>query len=545
MDHGQGAYLLAMKNLLFFLLTIWSGLLSGIAAEVTGPVKVFILAGQSNMEGQAVVDLSGKDYNEGRGTLVQLMADPARAGRYRHLRDAAGNWKVRQDVRVRYQREGQPLLEGPLGPGFSIYGGKHHFGPEWQFGQVVGDFFEEPVLLVKTAWGGKSLYADFRPPGAGGKTGVYYRKMLEEVRAALAAVGTMFPASGGRYELSGLIWYQGWNDGVKPDTAVPEYESNLAHLIRDVRRELGVAELPVVIGELTGPWVEAPPEWTKLREAQAAVAARTEFAGTVRFVKTRDFVRKAEDSPNPGHGHHEFGNAETIFLTGDALGQGMVDLLKQKSVRKAMVRNVEGWTVQIQPELWEKEEAATEVALGLLQQQLAEIVRVVPAPAVAELRKVRLFFTSGYEGIGPRAEYHPDAGWLRQNRRDPEMAQGVEFSNILIFPQETERMPNFALHELAHAWHHRVLTYAQPEVKAAFEAAQASGKYQQVERRQQKARPGKVGRAYALTNVMEYFAEGTEAFFSTNDFYPFNQQELVAYDPQLVEVLTKVWGVKP
>lgn len=216
-----------------------------------------------------------------------------------------------------------------------------------------------------------------------------------------------------------------------------------------------------------------------------------------------------------------------------------------KPVRGVFNRGIEGWTVQIQPELWEKDEAAVEVALGLLGQQLAEIVRVVPAPAVAELRKVGLWFTSGYANTPPRAEYHPDAGWLQQNRRNPQMAQGVEFSNILIFPQETERMPNFALHELAHAWHHRVLTYAQPDLKAAFEAAQISGRYQQVEQRQNKARPGKIGRAYALTNVMEYFAEGTEAFFSTNDFYPFNRQELDSYDPQLVEALKKVWGVKP
>jgi hypothetical protein len=42
-------------------------------------VKVFILAGQSNMEGQAVVDLAGKDYNDGRGTLACADRCPARA----------------------------------------------------------------------------------------------------------------------------------------------------------------------------------------------------------------------------------------------------------------------------------------------------------------------------------------------------------------------------------------------------------------------------------------------------------------------------------
>jgi hypothetical protein len=84
----------------------------------------------------------------------------------------------------------------------------------------------------------------------------------------------------------------------------------------------------VVVGELTGPWVHAPGQWAALRQAQEAAAARPEFRGNVLFIPTHDFVRKAEDSPNPGHGHHEFGNAETYFLVGDALGKGMVKLLE-------------------------------------------------------------------------------------------------------------------------------------------------------------------------------------------------------------------------
>src|SRR5687768_14663474 len=104
------------------------------AADKPLPVKVFILAGQSNMEGQAVVDLKGKDYNEGRGTLARLMEDPAKAPLFAHLKDQAGHWKVRDDVWVRYQREKHPLLAGPLGVGFAVYGGTHHFGPELQFG---------------------------------------------------------------------------------------------------------------------------------------------------------------------------------------------------------------------------------------------------------------------------------------------------------------------------------------------------------------------------------------------------------------------------
>ena len=299
--------------------------LTTFGAETPKTVKVFVLAGQSNMEGQAVVDLTGKDYNEGRGTLTTLMQDPEKAPIFRHLRGADGAWTVRDDVWVRYQRERGPLLAGPLGLGFSVYGDAHHFGPELQFGHVVGDHFQNPVLLIKTAWGGKSLYKDFRPPSSGGEVGPYYQRMIADIRAGLAGVPGDFPQLGTtRCELAGLVWYQGWNDGVDAKNAVPEYEQNLVNLIHDVRQEFSAPRLPVVIGELTGPWVEAPAAWATLRHAQAAAAARPEFAGTVAFVPTHDFVRKPEDSPNPRHGHHEFGNAETYFLVGDALGKAMV-----------------------------------------------------------------------------------------------------------------------------------------------------------------------------------------------------------------------------
>ena len=280
-------------------------------------MKVFVLAGQSNMEGQAVVDLKGKDYNDAKGTLTTLMADPARAAMFSHLRKADGSWVLRDDVWVRYQREKQPLLRGPLGVGYSVYGDSHHFGPELQFGHVVGDKIDEPVLLVKTAWGGKSLYRDFRPPSSGGTVGPYFSLMIAQIREAMERIDHEFPALiGRRPELAGFVWYQGWNDGVDSETAVPEYEANLVNLIHDVRKDLNAPRLPVVIGELTGPWVNAEGGWDRLRRAQAAAADRPEFAGNVAFVPTHDFVRKPEDSPNPGHGHHEFGNAETYFLVG-------------------------------------------------------------------------------------------------------------------------------------------------------------------------------------------------------------------------------------
>ncbi len=332
--------LLSMKAILLF-----ASLLAACCPLRAQPVKVFILAGQSNMEGQAVVDLTGKDYNDGKGTLVQLMADPANSAKFAHLVTANGKGRPRDGVFVRYQRENRPLLAGPLDFGFSVYGDAHHFGPELQFGHVVGDHCEEPVLLIKTAWGGKSLYRDFRPPSSGGETGKYYTLMIKQVREALTKLQTEFPEMKGRgHELAGFIWYHGWNDGVNPKTAVPEYEQNLVNLIQDVRRDLNAPKLPVVIGEITGPWVNAPPEWEQLRAAQAAAARRLENAV---FVSTRDFVRKPEDSPNTGHGHHEFGNAETYFLVGDALGKGMLSLLiARREVRIEMISPLDHQVVQ-------------------------------------------------------------------------------------------------------------------------------------------------------------------------------------------------------
>jgi hypothetical protein len=251
------------------------------------PVKVFILAGQSNMEGQGVADLEGKNYNEGRGTLNFCLKDPAKASLYKHLKDDKGQWTVRDDVWVWYKPENGPVKSGPLTLGFTVYGGKHHFGPELQFGHVIGDYFTNQVLLIKTAWGGKSLYQDFRPPSSGGEVGPYYTKMVEEIREALGNLQKYFPNyDGSGYELAGFVWYHGWNDGCDPKNAVPEYEKNLVNLIKDMRKDLNAPNLPAVIGELTGPWVKAEGQWAAIRKAQADAAARPEFKDTVLFVET-------------------------------------------------------------------------------------------------------------------------------------------------------------------------------------------------------------------------------------------------------------------
>ena len=208
-------------------------------------------------------------------------------------------------------------------------------------------------------------------------------------------------------------------------------------------------------------------------------------------------------------------------------------------------RLVRGWSVRIARSLLAADRPATEKAVELLGRQLAEIERVVPTAAVARLREVPLYLSAEYAGVPPRAEYHPDPGWLREHGRDPGMARAVEFTNVRIFAEETERMPNFTLHELAHAYHHRVLPdgFANAAIKAAFARAAAGGAYDAVERRNGSGRPVTTERAYALTTPQEFFAEATEAFFSANDFFPFVRDDLRRHDPETMALLVALWGV--
>jgi hypothetical protein len=209
-------------------------------------------------------------------------------------------------------------------------------------------------------------------------------------------------------------------------------------------------------------------------------------------------------------------------------------------MRQHETRTIQGWTVQISEALRQKDPAALEWALVLLMSQLKTICRLVPPKPLSELKRVTLWLSPEYTGFGPRAEYHPGAGWLREQGRNPKMVKGVEITNVRIFDAETRRMPLFLLHELAHAYHDRVLGNDEPRLLAAYTRAKASGTYDTVERQDSEGRK-RFERAYALTTVQEYFAEGTEAFFGANDFFPYNTAQLKTHDPELFGLLEKIW----
>lgn len=201
---------------------------------------------------------------------------------------------------------------------------------------------------------------------------------------------------------------------------------------------------------------------------------------------------------------------------------------------------IHGWTVHLSDDLWLRSPGETRIMLRLLAGQLDRTAGVIPPKALRRLREVPIWINPPYEGARPTAEYHPDPKWLRNNQRDPAMAKAVEITNTSGFPRENRRMPYLLLHELAHAFHDRVLGVDHPAVIDAYRRAKESGSHEKV--RRFNGHDFVTDRAYAMADHKEYFAEMTEACFGKNDFHPFTREDLQQHDPLAASLITKLWG---
>jgi len=266
---------------------------------------------------------------EGKGDLVTLTKKDKK---FPYLLDDAGQWTARNDVTYTDPRLFPDRASSPLSA--TSNNGKS-IGPELGFGFVMGDFHDEPVLLIKTAMGNRSLGFDFRPPSSG-KTGqkgaeqyegLEYRLMIEGVHKTLSRIGRIVPGYKDQgYEIAGFGWFQGHKDS---GAAKEEYEKHLVNLINDLRKEFKAPKMPVVVataGFHGYRIIEGP--WKGIWEAQMAVGdpkQRQEFAGTVASVDTRDFWREVEESPR-SQDYHYNRNPETYLLIGEAMGHAMVSM---------------------------------------------------------------------------------------------------------------------------------------------------------------------------------------------------------------------------
>lgn len=324
------------------------------------PLKVFILAGQSNMEGHAAIS-----------TFDYIGKDPLTAPILKEMRNADGTPRVCDKVWMSYltgpydgSANGEGL--GKLTAGFGARGDQPtknggKIGPEFTFGIYMEKELKEPILIIKTAWGGRSLNTEFRPPSAGkyklpkqiqevwdkhpqgahgipkaedrkkwqddkdAASGVFYRMMIDHVKKVLADPKRVCPEYDEKagYEVAGFVWLQGFNDLVDGTTypgpdrpgKYDEYSRLLAHFIRDVRQDLSAPKMPFVIGVLG---VDGESKNVNFRKAMAAPADLPEFKGNVVAVQTAPFWDDtiAAAQPKQGEYNNIIGTAHTLKKDG-------------------------------------------------------------------------------------------------------------------------------------------------------------------------------------------------------------------------------------
>lgn len=324
--------------------------------------KVYILSGQSNMEGQ-VQDI-----------LIEHQAKDSKTAKlFAHLRKD-GQWITRDDVFIKYGNK-----HGGLTKAYGVRGKRT--GLELEYGTVLGEHSETPILLIKACWGGHSLFRNFRPPSAGfpdeanlrqelekaikrtkqnnekhkrneplpkledikAAYGKSYRMMMQEVNDTLANYATLFPAlKGKKPEIAGFVWFQGWND--QYNGVEKEYASNMKHFIKDVRKDLKTPKLPFVIGVMGQNGSKQPKGAMKvIQDAQISMEQEDEFKGNVKAVRTDLLVDKEAEKLYPewrdrfeewqkvgsDRGYHYYGSAIWFGRIGKAFAEASIELEKK------------------------------------------------------------------------------------------------------------------------------------------------------------------------------------------------------------------------
>eukprot|EP00400_MALV-I_sp_L67-5_P000514 gene514-286_t len=275
------------------------------------PTKVFLMAGQSNMEGYGPIYADGDDCtsknplgggNESCGLQQCIdLPDDICIATERHLLRC-------NNIYVNFPHgDGGRLAYGPLVAGFGV--DPNHFGPELGFGHGLKCNGPTRFEFYKAAWGGTALgnIEEWLPPSSGGP-GKLYSETIDTFKAYIEA--------NPGYEIEGFIWLQGWNDQFSPpgEDYLNSYEANLYNLVNDVRHDLGVADLLTVIVE--SPAGEEGAEI--LRSARKNVVdflnADISTGGNAYYIDNSDLYTPTK----PGQYHFHF-NAENYLKIGDRI----------------------------------------------------------------------------------------------------------------------------------------------------------------------------------------------------------------------------------
>ena len=202
-------------------------------------------------------------------------------------------------------------------------------------------------------------------------------------------------------------------------------------------------------------------------------------------------------------------------------------------------KRIHGWTVHVEPALIDGPHASEgKQALRILADELNRIAILVPEEPLTKLRRVEIWLEHKHPELGAM-QYHPSESWLVSHGYDRRLAKKVHITQAetLFSRHRLLKHPMVVLHELAHGYHDQVLGFDDPEIRKVYREAKESEKYESV-----LLYNGDKTRHYGMTDHKEYFAEGTEAYFYRNDFYPFVRAELNEHDPQLHDLLVEIWG---
>jgi hypothetical protein len=328
----------------------------GKPADLSKPVQVFILLGQSNMLGFGRVGPADQ-----QGTLEYLIKEK---GKYPHLVDPEGKWTERKDVRYVHvmDKRGTDFRDleqfaDMKNQWLTVAG---NFGPELQFGHVMGHVLDEPVLVLKACIGNRSLGWDLLPPGSerfeydgrtyagykdedsswtdedpydptderGWYAGRQYDADTNHAKAVLKNLDKYYPGATG-YEIAGFVFWQGHKD--QNAAHASRYEQNLVHFIKKLREDFNAPEAKFVLATIAFGGEKLSGHGLTVCNAQLAVDGDKEkypeFKGNVKAIDARSFWREQDVSPS-GQGYHYNHNAETYMKTGDALGRAMAELLQ-------------------------------------------------------------------------------------------------------------------------------------------------------------------------------------------------------------------------
>jgi hypothetical protein len=324
----------------------------GKEADMSRPVQVYILLGQSNMVGM------GKIAGDKDGSLEYAVKTKKR---YPYLVDDAGNWTVRNDVRyVRVMGSGTGAMREFNNEWMTVKG--KTIGPEIGIGHHVGQAADAPVMILKSCIGNRSLGWDLLPPGsqryeveekdkktgetktfiyAGYKdspdkwekgteptpinwyAGMQYDGDVANAKTVLAALDKYYPGAKG-YEIAGFFFWQGDKDRYNAAHA-GRYEQNLVRFIKRLREDFGAPNAKFVCATLGQTPKGAEGNDGMILDAQLAVDGQggkyPEFKGNVATVYANPLSHGGASN-----GHYG-GNAETYMDIGEAMGRAMVELI--------------------------------------------------------------------------------------------------------------------------------------------------------------------------------------------------------------------------